>query len=146
MPCRSALDRQHVALRLSLRLIGVESAPTASSSLRSDGRRKAVIMWRELVKRANTSWIFQEDEDMYRTRCNRHAEQPSTGSTCAWCQHVAVSCACVDKIYRGPAESNIAQCANRRFLPPFLLCPLHPSIAEKGATRIKGFDFDLNSI
>ena len=37
--------------------------------------RRAVIMWRELVKRANPSYIFQEDED--RTRCNRHAGQPS---------------------------------------------------------------------
>ena len=37
--------------------------------------RRAVIMWRELVKRANPSYIFQEDED--RTRCNRHVRQPS---------------------------------------------------------------------
>ena len=32
-------------------------------------------MWRELVKRANPSYIFQEDED--RTRFNRHVRQPS---------------------------------------------------------------------
>ena len=32
-------------------------------------------MWRELVKRANPSYNFQEDED--RTRCNQHVRQPS---------------------------------------------------------------------
>ena len=37
--------------------------------------RRAVIMWGELAKRANPSYIIQEDED--RTRCNRHVRQPS---------------------------------------------------------------------
>ena len=37
--------------------------------------RRAVIMWRDLVKWVNPSYIFQEDED--RTTCNRHVRQPS---------------------------------------------------------------------
>ena len=34
-------------------------------------------------------------------------------------REVGLLCACVGKIYRGPAESNIAECANSRFRPPF---------------------------
>ena len=44
-------------------------------------------------------------------------------------RELGLLCACVGEIYRGPAESNIAECANWRFRPPpppplFFLCPL----------------------
>ena len=34
-------------------------------------------------------------------------------------------------ISRARAESNIAECANERFLPPFFLCPLPPSYTKR---------------
>ena len=47
---------------------------------------------------------------------NRRLAQHALGAN-TW-RDLGLLCACVDKTYRGPAESNIAECANRWFLPP----------------------------
>ena len=56
---------------------------------------------------------------------NRRLAQYGLGAN-TW-RDLGLLCACVDKMYRGSAESNITECANRRFFSPFFLCPLPPS-------------------
>ena len=90
--------------------------------------RTAVIMWRKLVKRANPSYIFQEDED--RTRCNRHVRQPSLaqhaldantwtgGGSLGYFAHASAKF----------TEARLSQTSQNvrigGFVPPFFLCPL----------------------
>ena len=93
---------------------------------------RAVIMWRDLVKRANPSYIFKKMKT-WQNKIQPGCRATVTGSTCTWCQHVGrwrelgLLCACVGKIFRGPAESNIAECANCRFRPPFFSLSTSPN-------------------
>ena len=95
--------------------------------------RRAVIMWRELVKRVNPSYIFQEDED--RTRCNRHVWQPSLaqhaldantwagGGSLGYFAHASA------KFTEARlSHCDIAECANWRFRPPFFFFVHYPLV------------------
>ena len=97
--------------------------------------RRAVIMWRELVKRENPSYNFQEDED--RTRCNWHV-QPSLaqhaldantwvgGGSLGYFAHASA------KFTKARLSQTSQNVRIGGFVPPFFLCPLPPSLLELG--------------
>ena len=132
MLCRLALDAAHSGS--VSRLIGAEFASTASSSFRRPYEEQ--LSCGESLWRGQTRAYFSR-------RWRQNKMQPAcratvTGSTCrvTWCQYVGrwrelgLLCACVGKIFWGPAESNTAECATLAVFvppPPPFFCPLPPS-------------------
>ena len=108
--------------------------------------RRAVIMWRELVKRANPSYVFQEDED--RTRCNRHVRQRSL-SQHALDANTWAGGGCLDYFAHGSAnlltEALLSQTSQNvrigDFVPLFFFvhCPLPDRTRQRCAQQTSSY-------